>query len=86
MKKDIHPKRRLVIFYDASASKQFLLRSGAHTDKKAIYEGDSKEYPIINIDVSSASHPVYTGQSRSHGQEGRVARFNNKFGGHNFLA
>lgn len=84
MKKDIHPKKRPVLFVDSSANAQFLIISAVDTEKTARYDADGKEYPMVSIDVSSASHPAYTGKSRVHVKEGRVARFKNKFGGHGF--
>lgn len=83
MKKDIHPATQPVLFIDSSAETQFLIQSATRTDKTATYEADGKEYPVVYVDVSSASHPVYTGKSRVHVKEGRVARFKNKFG-HSF--
>jgi large subunit ribosomal protein L31 len=80
MKKDIHKKIRPVVFYDASAKAEFLIQSCVSTDKTTVYKKDGKEYPLYNLDVSSASHPIYTGKDRIATKEGRVSKFKNKFG------
>lgn len=75
MKKDIHPKNyRTMIFHDNSSGERFLVGSTVHTDKTEKWT-DGKEYPIAFIDVSSASHPFYTGQEKVMDIAGRVERF-----------
>jgi large subunit ribosomal protein L31 len=75
MKKDIHPENsRLVIFEDVTAGKRFLVASTVHTDKTDKYE-DGKEYPVFQVEISSASHPFYTGQSKVIDTAGRVEKF-----------
>ncbi len=75
MKKDIHPKNyRTMIFHDNSSGERFLVGSTIHTDKTEKWT-DGKEYPITFIDVSSASHPFYTGQEKVMDTAGRVERF-----------
>mgnify|MGYP006316029567 CR=1 FL=1 len=75
MKSDIHPKDfRPVIFHDNSSGERFLVGSTIHTDKTEKWT-DGKEYPITFIDVSSASHPFYTGQEKVMDTAGRVERF-----------
>lgn len=75
MKKDIHPKNyRTVIFHDNSSGERFLVGSTIHTDKKEMWT-DGVEYPIAFLDVSSASHPFYTGQEKVMDTAGRVERF-----------
>lgn len=75
MKAEIHPKNyRPVIFHDNSSGARFLVNStipSATTDK---WE-DGQEYPVAYIDVSSASHPFYTGQEKVMDSAGRVERF-----------
>ncbi len=75
MKKDIHPKNyRVVIFQDNSDNSRFLIGStieSTETDKWT----DGKEYPIVYMDVSSATHPFYTGQEKVMDTAGRVERF-----------
>ena len=75
MKKDIHPKNfRKVIFHDNSSGERFLIGSTIQTTEKAKW-GDGVEYPIAYIDVSSTSHPFYTGQEKVMDTAGRVERF-----------
>ncbi len=75
MKKDIHPDNyRLVIFQDNSSNERFLIGSTVETDATDTWE-DGQEYPIAYVDVSSASHPFYTGQEKVMDTAGRVDRF-----------
>lgn len=75
MKKDIHPENyRAVIFHDNSSGERFLLGSTIETSDTEKWT-DGKEYPIAYIDVSSASHPFYTGQEKVMDTAGRVERF-----------
>lgn len=79
MKSDIHPENyRFVLFRDVSCGFEFITRSCADTDKTGEYEG--KEYPLITIDISSQSHPFYTGTQKIIDTEGRVDRFYKKYG------
>ncbi len=75
MKADIHPKNyRLVIFQDNSSGERFLLGSTISTSTTDKWT-DGVEYPIAYVDVSSASHPFYTGQEKVMDTAGRVERF-----------
>ncbi len=75
MKTDIHPEKyRQVIFHDNSSGARFLVGSTIDTDATDKWE-DGKEYPISYVDVSSASHPFYTGQEKVMDTAGRVERF-----------
>jgi large subunit ribosomal protein L31 len=75
MKKDIHPKAfRSVIFHDNSSGARFLVGSTVEATEKAKWT-DGVEYPIAYVDVSSASHPFYTGQEKVMDTAGRVERF-----------
>jgi large subunit ribosomal protein L31 len=75
MKTDIHPENyRLVIFHDNSSGARFLVGSTVATEATDKWD-DGKEYPITYIDVSSASHPFYTGQEKVMDTAGRVERF-----------
>ncbi len=75
MKADIHPKNyRLVIFHDNSSNERFLIGSTIETTATAAWD-DGKEYPVTYVDVSSASHPFYTGQEKVMDTAGRVERF-----------
>lgn len=78
MKKDIHPKYREVVFYDVGGDFKFLSRSTAETKQTIEYEG--KEYPVIKLEISSATHPFYTGSDKRVGAAGRVEKFEKKFG------
>ena len=78
MKKDIHPNNyRQVIFHDNSSGARFLVGSSVETEATEKWE-DGKEYPIAFVDVSSASHPFYTGQEKVMDTAGRVERFKNR--------
>lgn len=75
MKADIHPKNyRMVIFHDNSSGERFLVGSVIETTEKDTWT-DGKEYPLARVDVSSASHPFYTGQEKVMDTAGRVERF-----------
>lgn len=75
MKKDIHPKNhRLVIFADSSSGARFLVYSTVATEETAKWE-DGKEYPLFHIEISSASHPFYTGQAKTIDTTGRIEKF-----------
>ena len=78
MKKDIHPEYREVLFHDISVDEYFLLRSTLKTDKTKKWEG--KEYPYYTVEVSSASHPFYTGKQKIIDTGGRVQKFEERFG------
>lgn len=75
MKKEIHPDNyRLVVFKDLNNDQLFLTRSTVAT-KETIKYTDGKEYPLVTVHISSASHPFYTGQEKMIDIEGRVDRF-----------
>jgi large subunit ribosomal protein L31 len=75
MKKEIHPDNyRLVIFHDNSSGARFLMGSTVETEGTDKWT-DKKEYDITYVDVSSASHPFYTGQEKVMDTAGRVERF-----------
>ncbi|OLS64280.1 type B 50S ribosomal protein L31 [Pseudomonas putida] len=78
MKPGIHPAYRPVLFHDTSANAFWLIGSTVDTDKTYVHS-DGNTYPYVTLDVSSASHPVYTGQERKAKTEGRVAGFNKRF-------
>jgi len=80
MKKDIHPENyRMVIFHDNSSEARFLVGSTIATSQTDTWE-DGVEYPRVNVDVSSDSHPFYTGQEKVMDTAGRVERFKNRAG------
>jgi large subunit ribosomal protein L31 len=75
MKKDLHPEEyRMVIFEDSSSGARFLIGSTVATEKTDKWE-DGKEYPVYYVEISSASHPFYTGQSKTIDTAGRVEKF-----------
>ncbi|MFW3895669.1 type B 50S ribosomal protein L31 [Pseudomonas bharatica] len=80
MKPGIHPAYRPVLFHDTSANAFWLIGSTVDTDKTYVHS-DGNTYPYVTLDVSSASHPIYTGQERKAKSEGRVAGFNKRFAG-----
>ncbi len=80
MKKGIHPDNyRDVVFRDTGADVAWLTRSTIKTSKTITWE-DGKEYPLHTLEISSHSHPFYTGQQRFVDSEGRVEKFQRKYG------
>lgn len=79
MRKDIHPEYDYVIFRDTSCGRDFKIRSTCKSDKTVVWE-DGNTYPLVHLDISSASHPMYTGEKRKVTSEGRIAQFNKRFG------
>ena len=78
MKKDIHPNYRDVVFYDTSSEYKFLTKSTIETSETIEWE-DGKEYPVYKIEVSSNSHPFYTGKKMILDTAGRVEKFNRRY-------
>lgn len=78
MKKGIHPEYRDVVFWDTSSDTKFMSRSTFAT-KETIKWEDGKDYPVIKVEVSSASHPFYTGKKMFVDTAGRVEKFKNKY-------
>ena len=79
MKADIHPEYREVVFQDVSSDFAILTRSTMDS-KETIKWEDGKEYPLIKVEVSSASHPFYTGKHKVLDSGGRVDRFKRRYG------
>ena len=79
MKKNSHPNYREVVFHDVSNDFKFITRSTIQTKEKINHEGT--DYPLVKIEVSSESHPFYTGQHKIVDTAGRVDKFQKKFGG-----
>ena len=78
MKKGIHPKEyRKVVFRDLSIDKDFITQSCAET--KETVEIDGVEYPLIKLEISSLSHPFFTGKMKFVDTAGRIDKFNKKF-------
>lgn len=78
MKADIHPKYREVVFQDLSSELTFLTRSTISSNETIKWE-DGNEYPLIKVEVSSASHPFYTGKHKLMDTGGRVDRFKRRY-------
>lgn len=78
MRANIHPSYQEVLFHDTNADVHFVIRSTLQPKQTREFEG--KTYPYVTLDISSASHPFYTGEVRQASNEGRVASFNKRFG------
>ena len=79
MKQGIRPEYRPVVFRDKAADFTFLTRSTVTTDKSVEWE-DGDTYPLVDVEISSASHPFYTGNARVVDTAGRVERFQRRYG------
>ncbi len=77
MRPNIHPEYREVLFHDTNANAYFVIGSTLHSTQRKEYQG--QVYPYVTLDISSASHPFYTGEQRQTSNEGRVASFNKRF-------
>jgi large subunit ribosomal protein L31 len=80
VKKDIHPRYRPVVFQDMSADFAFITRSTIDTHETIVWT-DGNTYPLVKVDITSASHPFFTGKQKLLDTAGRVDRFQKKFGG-----
>ena len=78
MRKGIHPDYRPVVFKDNASDFTFLTRSTVET-KDTIKWEDGNEYPLAKVEISSASHPFYTGNLKLVDTEGRVEKFRKKY-------
>ncbi|MEV7033309.1 type B 50S ribosomal protein L31 [Streptomyces sp. NPDC093272] len=79
MKPGIHPAYAPVVFRDKAADFAFLTRSTLTSDKTVEWE-DGNTYPVVDVEISSASHPFYTGTARVLDTAGRVERFERRYG------
>ncbi|RRC96483.1 type B 50S ribosomal protein L31 [Schaalia canis] len=79
MKPDIHPDYHPIVFRDRQANFQFLTRSTMTSDQHIEWE-DGNTYPVVDIEISSASHPFWTGRQRLIDTEGRVEKFYARYG------
>ena len=77
MRPGIHPNYREVVFQDLTSGFTFLTRSTADTKETIEYEG--QEYPLIKVEVSSHSHPFYTGKQSVNTTAGQIDKFNRRF-------
>lgn len=81
MKKEIHPENyRQVAFKDMSNGDTFITRSTVNT--RETVEIDGKEYPLVKLEISSSSHPFYTGKMKLVDTAGRVDKFRNRYKKH----
>jgi large subunit ribosomal protein L31 len=78
MKSEIHPDYQAVIFRDLASGESFLTRSTLTSTKTLKWE-DGMEYPVFDVEISSASHPFYTGKQRIMDAAGRVEKFNSRY-------
>jgi large subunit ribosomal protein L31 len=78
MKADIHPTYREVVFQDVTSDFKFLTRSTL-SSKETTKWTDGNEYPLIKVEISSASHPFYTGQNKIVDTSGRVDKFRKRY-------
>ena len=77
MRPGIHPDYQQVLFHDTNADVYFVIGSTLKPTQTREYEDQT--YPYVTLDISSASHPFYTGEQRQTSNEGRVASFNKRF-------
>ncbi|MEU3519889.1 type B 50S ribosomal protein L31 [Streptomyces sp. NPDC006654] len=80
MRHDIHPVSRPVVFRDRTAGFELLVPSTVDTHRTTQWT-DGGTYPVVDVEISSASHPFYTGTSRVMDTAGRVQRFERRYGG-----
>ena len=79
MKQDIHPNYRPVVFQDLAEGANFVIRSTVQTDDTITLD-DGVEYPLVKVEISSASHPFFTGTMKIVDTAGRVERFERRYG------
>ena len=80
MKTGIHPEYRAVIFLDTSSNHSFLTRSAIDTKgRETMKWTDGKEYPVVKVEISSESHPHYTGKQKIMDTAGRVEKFKRRY-------
>lgn len=79
MKPEIHPEYREVVFQDMTNGSRFITRSTVESRETTTWD-DGKEYPLIKLEVTSESHPFYTGAQQQVRETGQVEKFRNKFG------
>ena len=79
MKTEIHPDYQPIVFRDLASGETFLTRSTLTSEKTIELDGET--YPVIDVEISSASHPFYTGKQRIMDSAGRVEKFKNRYKG-----
>ena len=80
MKANTHPQYNTIVFNDLASGEKFLTRSTATSNKTIEWE-DGTTYPVIDVEISAASHPFYTGKQRIMDSAGRVEKFNSRYKG-----
>lgn len=78
MKTDIHPEYAPIVFRDLASGATFLTKSTITSDKTIEWE-DGNTYPVLDVEISSESHPFYTGKQRIMDSAGRVEKFNSRY-------
>ncbi len=78
MKADIHPEYREVVFQDVTSDFKFLTRSTISSKETVKWE-DGNEYPLVKVEISSATHPFYTGQNKIMDTSGRIDKFKRRY-------
>jgi len=79
VQQDKQPEYRHVVFRDRAAGFAFLTRSTANSEQTIEWD-DGNTYPVVDVEISSESHPFYTGKARTVDTEGRIARFERRYG------
>ena len=80
MKSETHPTYTPIVFRDLASGSTFLTRSTVTSEKTIEWE-DGNTYPVIDVEISSESHPFYTGKQRIMDSAGRVEKFNSRYKG-----
>ncbi|MDR2660492.1 MAG: type B 50S ribosomal protein L31 [Lactobacillaceae bacterium] len=78
MKAEIHPEYHQVVFVDSTTGAKFLAGSTAKGQGETEFEG--KTYPMVRVEITSDSHPFYTGKQKLTQADGAVDKFNKKYG------
>ena len=78
MKAEIHPTYEAVVFRDLASGEKYLTRSTMTSDKTIEWE-DGNTYPVVDVEISAASHPFYTGKQRILDSAGRVEKFKDRY-------
>ncbi|AIS09689.1 50S ribosomal protein L31 type B [Lactobacillus helsingborgensis] len=81
MKQGIHPDYQQVVFMDSATGAKFVAGSTLTSKETVDYEG--KTYPLIRVEITSDSHPFYTGKQKFAQADGRIEKFNKKYGMNN---
>jgi large subunit ribosomal protein L31 len=79
MKQEIHPDYRRVVFRDKSGNFSFLTGSTSASNETIVWT-DGNTYPVVDVEISSATHPFYTGNQRVMDTQGRVEKFKKRYG------